>query len=213
MKDYSTNNIINIALTGHASTGKTSLAEAMVFNGGAIHKMGTIDAGSTVSDYREYEIKNQHSISLSLMNLEWLNKKFNLMDAPGYLDFHGEVKSALRVADFAALVVSAVEGIDVGTELCWEYADKEFKIPKLFIINMTDKEKADFDTVLSALQGRYGRVVFPFTLPVNQGPAFNQVADVLRKEVFTFKTDGSGDYSEEKADGDWSGRLMISIMS
>ena len=77
MKDYSTNNIINIALTGHASTGKTSLAEAMVFNGGAIHKMGTIDAGATVSDYREYEIKNQHSISLSLMNLEWLSKKFN----------------------------------------------------------------------------------------------------------------------------------------
>ena len=207
MKDYSTNNIINIALTGHASTGKTALAETMVFNGGAIHKMGSIDSGTTVSDYREYEIKNQHSISLSLMNLEWLDKKFNLLDTPGYLDFHGEVKSALRVADFAAIVVSAEEGIDVGTELCWEYADIEFKIPKLFIINMTDKEKADFDSVLSALQSRYGRAVFPFTLPVNQGPAFNQIADVLRKEIFTFKTDGSGDYSEEKADGDWSQRL------
>ena len=87
MKDYSTNNIINIALTGHASTGKTALAEAMVFNGGAIHKMGSIDSGTTVSDYREYEIKNQHSISMSLMNLEWLDKKFNLLDTPGYLDF------------------------------------------------------------------------------------------------------------------------------
>ena len=118
MKNYTTDNIISIALTGHASTGKTTLSEAMMCNGGVIHKMGNIQDGTTLSDYRKYEINNQHSISLSLMNLEWLNKKINLLDAPGYLDFHGEVKSALRVADFAALVVSAVEGIDVGTELC-----------------------------------------------------------------------------------------------
>ena len=200
MKDYTTDNIINIALAGHASTGKTTLSEAIMYNAGSIHKMGSINAGTTLSDYREYEITNQHSISLSLMNLEWLDKKFNILDTPGYLDFHGEVKSALAVADFAALVVSATDGIDVGTELCWDYADKEFNIPKLFIINMTDKEQSDYDSVLSALQSRYGRMVFPFTLPVNQGPGFNQIADVLRKEVFTFKTDGSG-RSEERRVG------------
>ena len=113
MKDYSTKNIINIALAGHASVGKTTLAEAMVYNSGAIHKMGSIDSGTTVSDYREYEISNQHSISLSLLSLEWEEKKFNILDTPGYLDFHGEVKSGMRVADFAAIVVSATDGIDI----------------------------------------------------------------------------------------------------
>jgi len=207
MKNYTTDNIINIALTGHASTGKTMLAEAMMCNIGAIHKMGNIQEGTTISDYREYEIKNQHSISLSLMNLEWLDKKINIIDTPGYLDFHGEVKSAMSVADFAAIVVSASEGIDVGTELCWEYADKEFNIPKLFIINMVDKDQSDFDSALSALQTRYGRTVFPFTLPINQGPGFNQIGDVLRKETFTFKTDASGDFSQEAAEGDWEQKL------
>ncbi len=207
MNNYTTDNIINIALTGHASTGKTMLAEAMMCNVGEIHKMGNIEEGTTMSDYREYEIKNQHSISLSLMNLEWLDKKINLIDTPGYLDFHGEVKSAMSVADFAAIVVSATEGIDVGTELCWEYADKEFNIPKLFIINMVDKDQADFDSALSALQTRYGRTVFPFTLPINQGPGFNQVGDVLRKETFTFKTDASGDFSHAASEGDWEQKL------
>ena len=207
MKDYTTDNIINIALTGHASTGKTTLAEAMMCNGGAIHTMGNIQDGTTISDYREYEISNQHSISLSLMNLEWIDKKINIIDTPGYLDFHGEVKSAMSAADFAAIVVSATEGIDVGTELCWEYADKEFNIPKLFIISMMDKDQSDFNSVLSALQSRYGRTVFPITLSVNQGPNFNQVADVLRKKIFTFKADGSGDYTEAAAEGDWSQKL------
>ncbi|SVD42031.1 uncharacterized protein METZ01_LOCUS394885, partial [marine metagenome] len=167
MKDYSTKNIINLALTGHATTGKTTLAEAMACNAGIIHKMGSVDAGTTVSDYREYEIQNQHSISLTLLNLEWQEKKINILDAPGYLDFHGEVKSAMRVADLAGIVVSATDGIDIGTELCSDYADKDYSIPKLFIINMADKDQADFDSVLAALQERYGRTVFPFTLPVN----------------------------------------------
>ena len=147
MMNYTTDNIINIALTGHASTGKSTLAEAMMCNGGAIHKMGNIQDGTTISDYREYEIKNQHSISLSLMNIEWQDKKINLLDAPGYLDFHGEVKSGMRVADLAGIVVSAIDGIDIGTELCSGYADKDYNIPKLFIINMTDKDQADFDGI------------------------------------------------------------------
>ena len=207
MKDYSTKNIINLALTGHATTGKTTLAEAMACNAGIINKMGSVDAGTTVSDYREYEIQNQHSISLTLLNLEWQEKKINILDAPGYLDFHGEVKSAMRVADLAGIVVSATDGIDIGTELCSDYADKDYSIPKLFIINMADKDQADFDSVLTALKERYGRTVFPFTLPVNPGPGFNQVADALRKETFTFKTDGSGNYEAVAAEGDWGKEL------
>ena len=134
MKNYSTENIINLAFTGHATTGKTILAEAMLCNAGIIHKMGSINSGTTISDYREHEIQNQHSISLTLMNLEWQGKKINIIDAPGYLDFHGEVKCAMRVADLAGIVVSATDGIDIGTETCCSYADKDFQIPKLFII-------------------------------------------------------------------------------
>ncbi len=207
MKNYTTDNIINIALTGHASTGKTILADAMMLNAGAIHKLGTIEDGTTISDYREYEISNQHSISLSMMNLEWLNKKFNIIDSPGYLDFHGEVLSAISVADFAAIVVSAAEGIDVGTELCWEYANKKFNIPKFFIINMTDKDQSNFESVLSSLQDRYGRTVFPFTLPVSEGPDFNQIADILRKEIFTFEKDKSGNYNQIPAADSWEKKL------
>ena len=207
MKDYSTKNIINIALTGHATTGKTTLAEAMACNAGIVHKMGSIDTGTTVSDYREYEIENQHSISLTLLNFEWQEKKINVLDSPGYLDFHGEVKSAMRVADLTGVTISATDGIDIGTELCCGYAEKDYGIPKLFIINMTDKEQANYDTALSALQDRYGRTVFPLTLPVNQGVGFNQIADVLRKKILTFKTDGSGYFSEDVAEGDWNERL------
>ena len=207
MKNYSTENIINIALTGHATTGKTVLSESMVYNAGKVNKMGTIDTGTTVSDYREYEIQNQHSISLSLLNLEWNDKKINLLDAPGYLDFQGEVKSAMRVADLAGVVVSATDGIDIGTELSCEYADKDFSIPKFFIINMVEKDQANFDSVLTSLQERYGRTVFPFTFPVNQGPGFNQVGDVLRKKSFTFQTDGTGDYNEIDAEGDLNQKL------
>ena len=207
MKNYSTDNIINIALTGHASTGKTILSESMMLNSGAINKMGSIQEGTTVSDYREYEISNQHSISLSIMNFEWLDKKFNIIDAPGYLDFFGEVKSSLSVADLAAIVVSASEGIDVGTQLSSDCAEKEFKIPKFFIISMADKDQSNFDEVLSSLKKTYGRTVFPFIIPINEGPNFNQLADVLRKETLTFETNGSGNYSESSADSEWSDKL------
>lgn len=207
MKDYSTNNILNIALTGHATTGKTTLSEAMAFNGGLVHKMGNIGEGTTISDYRENEINNQHSISLSLLNFEWLGKKFNVLDTPGYLDFHGEVKSAMRVADFAAVVVNATEGIDVGTELCCEYARKDYNIPRLFIINMIDKDQSNFDKVLTALKNRYGRTVFPLMVPVDEGTSISKIADVLRKEIFTFKTNDSGDYTESAAEGDWDSQL------
>ena len=207
MKDYSTENIINIAITGHATTGKTILSEAMACNAGVIHKMGSIEEGTTLSDYRNYEIDNQHSISLTLLNLEWEDKKINILDAPGYLDFHGEVKSAVRVADLTGVVVSATDGIDIGTELSCEYADKDYHIPKFFIIKMVGKDQADFDSILSALKERYGRTVFPFTLPINQGVGFNKIADVLRKELFTFKTDNSGNFSSESPGDDWKQNL------
>ena len=124
MKDYKTENIINIVLTGHASSGKTCLSESMSAIAKTIIKAGDIATGSTLSDYRKQEIDHQHSISMSVLNFEFLDKKFNIIDTPGYMDFLGEVKSALSVVDTAAIVVNASEGIEVVTELAWEYASE-----------------------------------------------------------------------------------------
>ena len=119
MQDYRTDNIVNIALVGHASSGKTCLAESMSFIGKTINKSGTISSGSTLSDYRKQEIEHQHSISMSIFNIEYLDKKITLIDTPGYMDIFGEVKSALRVVDTAGIVVNTTEGIEVLTELAW----------------------------------------------------------------------------------------------
>lgn len=207
MKEYITENIINLALCGHATTGKTTLAEAMLFNSGAIKRIGTIDDGNTVSDFHEDEIEHSHSITSSLVNCEWLEKKLNVVDTPGYLEFLGEAKSALRVADFAAILVSANHGVEVGSELAWGYAKNDYNIPALFIINQLDRENADFDKVVDQLRERFGNKIFPLMLPMNHGENFNQIADVMRKEVYTYELDGSGNYSEKKADGDWKDKL------
>ena len=124
MKDYKTEHIINIGLAGHASSGKTCLAESMSVVAKTINKLGSIEAGTTLSDYRKQEIDHQHSVSMSVLNFEFLDKKINIIDTPGYMDFLGEVKSALRVVDTTALVVNAAEGIEVLTELCWEYSEE-----------------------------------------------------------------------------------------
>lgn len=206
MKEYGTQNIINFSLVGHAATGKTVLTEAMLFNAGVINRMGTIESGNTVSDYQEHERHGQHSVSLSLMSLEWKEKKLNILDAPGYLDFQGEAKGALKVSDFAGVMVSSVNGIEVGTEIVWEMAD-EYKLPKAIIFNMLDRDNANFEKVLSMTQERFGKKVFPLMIPANHGENFNQIGDVLRKEIYTYQNDGSGKSSESPADSEMGDRL------
>ena len=205
MKEYTTENIVNMALVGHASTGKTCLAESMSLVSGTINKLGNIQSGSTLSDYRKQESDRQHSISMSVMNFEFLDKKINLIDTPGYLDFIGEMKSALRVVDNAAFVINVSEGIEVGTELAWDFSN-EFGNSKYFIVNMCNRDLSDFDSVLNKLKERFGRNVFPVMLPVNEGDNFNQVADVLKKEVLEF--DNNGNYSSKATDEDLSSKLL-----
>ena len=200
MKDYSTADLRTFAIVGHASSGKTMLSEAMLACGGMINRMGSITAGSTVSDYHDGERERQISVSTSLLHLEWLGKKLNVMDTPGYLDFTSESLAALRVADFALVVTHAVNGILVGTDQVWEFATR-FEIPKMVVVNAVDKENADFDKVLEQARKRYGDRVFPMSLPLNPGPGFNQVLDVMRSEVVTYQTDGSGKFSEAPAAG------------
>ena len=202
MKDYQAQDIRNFAIVGHGGSGKTILSEAMLVNGGVINRIGSVESGNTVSDYHPGEKSRQISIHSTPLFVEWDNKKFNFIDAPGYLDFIGEALGAISVADMAMVVIHAVAGVEVGTEQVWEHATR-FGIPKLIVVNGLDREHTKFDEILSTVKDRFGKNVFPMQLPINSGPGFNQVLDVLRKEIITYKMDGSGNYSEAPAEGEW----------
>ena len=206
MKTYQPADLRNFAIVGHASSGKTMLAEAMLMCGGVINRMGRIADGSTVSDYHVSEKNRKISVSASLMHTEWMGKKFNIIDTPGYLDFISEGLGALRVGDFALVVIHAQHGLGVGTDRVWNYATG-YGLPKMIVVNALDKENVDFDAVLKAAQEHFGRHVFPVNVPINAGPGFNKVLDVLRNEIVTYATDGSGKYTEEPATGEWEAKV------
>src|SRR3989440_5458274 len=206
MKEYKPGDIRNFAIVGHASSGKTMLSEAMLACAGVINRMGTISAGSTVSDYHDNEQERQISVSASLMHLEWLGKKFNILDCPGYADFISEGLGALRVGDFALVVVHANHGVGVGTDAVWKYATED-GIPKMVVVNAFDKEQTDFDKSLAEIRGHFGDRVFPLTIPVNPGPGFNQVLDVPRSEIITYAADKSGKFTEAPATGEWAAKV------
>jgi len=205
MKTYPPADLRNFAIVGHASSGKTMLSEAMLRCGGAIGRMGRIADGSTVSDYHASEKQRQISVSASLLHLDWAGKKFNIIDTPGYLDFISEGLGALRVGDFALVVIHAQHGLGVGTDRVWNYATI-YGIPKMIVVNAVDKEHVNFDAVVKSAQEHFGRHVFPLAVPVNAGPGFNKVLDVLRNEIVTYAADGSGKYTEEPASGEWAAK-------
>src|SRR5437016_4981638 len=195
MKEYKPGDIRNFAVVGHASSGKTMLSEAMLSCSGVINRMGSIAAGSTVSDYHDNEQQRQISVSASLMHLEWLGKKFNILDCPGYADFISEGLGALRVGDFALIVVHANHGVGVGTDAVWRYATED-GIPKMIVVNAFDKEQTDFDIILAQVREPFGERVFPLTIHVDSGPGFNQVLDVPRNEIITYAGDKSEKFTE-----------------
>jgi elongation factor G len=201
MKKYQTSDIRNIAIVGHASCGKTMLTECMALCGGVTNRLGSIPNGSTVSDYREEEQSRQTSVQTTMIHMEWLEKKINVLDVPGYLDFIGESLSALRVADLAVVTVHANHGLGVGTGKVWEFTT-QYATPRLVVVNALDKENVDFEGLLATLHERLGAAVIPLTLPVKAGPGFHQVLDVLTKELLTYKTDNSGKCDAAPATGD-----------
>ncbi|NOS35379.1 MAG: elongation factor G [Deltaproteobacteria bacterium] len=206
MKEYQSGDIRNFAMVGHGSSGKTMLCEAMLARSGAINRLGSIAGGTTVSDYHDDEHERQISIHASLLHTEWEGKKFNIIDTPGYLDFTSESLGALRVADFALVVLHANHGVEVGTEQVWEYATN-YGIPKVIVINGLDKENTDFDKLLEETRKRFGKRVFPMTLPVNPGPGFNQLIDVIQNGFVTYSTDGTGKNESSPATGEWEERV------
>jgi len=206
METQSPSNIRNFAIVGHASSGKTMLSEAMLACAGVIGRMGSVTEGTTVSDYHEVEKQRQMSVQSSLMNAKWLDKKLNIIDTPGYLDFISEALAALRVSDFALVVVHAQHGTGVGTERVWQRAT-DYGIPKILVMNACDKPNTRFDEILEEARKHYGPGVFPMNLPINPGPGFNQILDVMRNEIVTYEGDKSGKFKEIPATGDWKARV------
>jgi len=189
MKVYDTKDIRNITLLGHASSGKTTLAETMVFEGGGITRRGTVQDQNTVSDHYQIEKDRGNSIFSSLMHVDWRGTKINIIDTPGYDDFVGEVVSALKVADTAVIVLNAQQGVEVGTELIWAYTEK-FQTPVIFVVNQLDHEKANYEQTLEQAKARFGNKVVPMQYPLNAGEGFDTIVDVLKMTVYKFPADG-----------------------
>jgi elongation factor G len=206
MKAYQPGDIRNFAVVGHATSGKTMLCEAMLATAGQINRMGNIAGGSTVSDYHPGEKLHQISIHATPLHCEWLGRKFNMIDTPGYMDFISEAFVALQVGDFALIVVHAQHGPALGTDTAWKYATR-YGIPKILVVNGCDREHVDLEAMLARLRSQFGPRVFPMTWPVNPGPGFNQELDVMRSEIVTYASDGSGKYTESPAEGAWKERV------
>jgi len=195
MKQFQSSDIRNFVLVGHGTSGKTCLAEAMLKLGGETNRLGTIEDGSTTSDYHPGEKSRQISIHATPLHMEWMDTKFNLIDTPGYSDFIGEAIGSLSVVDLAVITIHAVNGVEVGTETMWNHATK-LGIPKMLIVNGIDREHTKFDTILAQVRSRFGNNVFPMQLPVNEGPGYNQNVDVLRTKLISYQGDGSGQMTE-----------------
>jgi len=189
MKVFQTKEIRNVALIGGAKSGKTTLAEAMIFEGGVINRRGSVEDKNTVSDYRPIELERQNSVSSSILYTLYNNKKINIIDTPGFDDFIGEVISALRVCDTALMVVNAQNGVEVGTEIYWRYTSKMEK-PVVFVTNHLDVELANFDETVRQLKQQFGNFVTVLQYPVNQGNGFNSIIDLLQMKMYNYPQGG-----------------------
>lgn len=185
--------IRNVGIAGHGSVGKSILAEAMLLNAGITNRMGKIEDGNTVSDFHRQEVERQFSISTSMMHINWMDHKINIVDTPGYQDFIGEMYGAMHVVDIGLLVMDAQNGIEVGMELVWKYA-KQHDLSKFFVLNKLDKNDIAFDDRVDELREKYGDHVIVAQFPYNPGPDFNAIIDLIRGKMLVY--DDSGKYTE-----------------
>jgi elongation factor G len=206
-----------MALVGHNDTGKTTLVSELLFNAGAVTRLGTIGDGTTVTDFDADEIERKHSISAAVAVAEWKDTKINLLDTPGFGIFLMESKSAMRVADSAAIVVSGVTGVEVTTEKVWKFAD-EYHLPRIVIVNKMDRERASFTRTLEALQKKFGKNVVPVQLPMGEEKDFKGVVDLVAMKAYHYASDGSGKFdtidipSEYSSDAkDWREKLIEKV--
>ena len=196
-----------VALVGHSSAGKTSLVEALLFDAGVTTRLGRVEEGNTVSDFDAEEIRRHISVSVSILPIPWKDYQINVLDTPGYVDFAGEVKSAVRVADAAVFVVDAVAGPEVGTELAWGYAD-ERSMPRLVYVNKMDRENASFQRTIEQLREKFEGTLIPIHLPLGEQSAFKGVIDVTRMKAVG-KDGKDGDCPPELAEAAESYRQAL----
>ena len=201
MKEYSASDIRNIAIVGHGQKGKTSLCEALLYCAGGTDRLGSVQSGTTVSDYDPEEIKRKCSVSTSLIPVEWENTKINLLDTPGFFDFESEKISALSAVDCVVIVISGKTGVDVGSEKTWDYC-KKHNIPVCFFVNKLDNEKADFHKTLQMMKDTFGPTIAPFLLPVKEGDSINEFINVVKMKSRRFEGDKviDGPVPEDKMD-------------
>lgn len=196
MKEYATDRLRNVALLGHSSCGKTTFAEALLFASGGSTRLGKVDDGTTVSDFDDEEKRRKQSVYLSVVPVEWKDHKINLLDAPGYADFYGEVKSAVRAADLGLIFVDAVSGVEVGTELAMQ-AVEEADIPRAVMISRMDRDNANFEAIMSQLHDAFHQDIVPLMLPVGRQHDFVGVIDLVSRR---YLKGAKGDVEEIPAD-------------
>lgn len=189
MKVYDDKHIKNVVLVGATKSGKTTLAEAMLFEAKLINRRGTVEEHNTVSDYHEIEHERGSSVYATTMHTEWKDYKINLIDTPGLDDFIGEVISSLRVADTAVMMLNAENGVEIGTELIWNYVEK-FQKPIIFAVNHLDHSKADFEGTVEQARERFGRAITLMQYPLKTGDGFNAIIDLLNMVMYKFGPDG-----------------------
>ncbi len=190
MPEFDTAHVKNIVLLGHSGSGKTTLAEAMLFEAGLVHKRGSIEEKNTVSDYTDLEKERGNSIFSKLLHTHWRGYKINILDTPGYDDFSGEVLSALRVADTGIMILNASMGVEVGTDIIWEYT-QQLKTPTIFVINQLDHPKADFNRTFQEAKSHFGNSVVLVQYPLETGLNFRAIIDVLNMVMYKY-SDGGG---------------------
>ena len=189
MRVYQTNEIKNIALLGSAGSGKTTLAESLLYGSGIIKRRGTVEAKNTVSDYFPVEQEYGYSVFPTVFHAEWNNKKLNIIDCPGSDDFVGGAITALNVTDQAVILINGQYGPEVGTQNMFRYTEK-LKKPVIFLINQLDSEKCDFDNVISSMNDIYGSKCVQIQYPVQTGPGFNAIIDVLLMKKYSWPAEG-----------------------
>ncbi|MGA2669426.1 MAG: elongation factor G [Ignavibacteria bacterium] len=197
MSNINPGKIRNIVIAGHGGSGKTILSESILYSTGATTRLGRIEEGTTISDYNKDEITRQISINSTILCTNWKEYKLNIIDTPGYTDFTGSVKSAMKVMDTALIMINASEGVEVGTEIVTEYA-KEYGVPMLFIVNKLDYENSKFDNTVSQIKEYYGNKSAVVQFPVNEGLIFDSIIDVLKMKLLKFKRDTKSEFKEEE---------------
>jgi elongation factor G len=193
MKVYDAPNIRNVAVVGHGGCGKTSLVSALLFDAGAVNRIGRVDEGTTVTDFDPDEIERKISLLAALAFAEWKKTKVNLIDAPGYANFLSEARAALRVTETALVVVDAVAGVEVQTQKVWGYAE-EGGLSRLIVVNRMDRDNASFERALEGIQRSFGRSAVPIAIPIGEGKAFKGVVDLVAEKAHLYSDDASGKF-------------------